>query len=265
MLKRLIGVLTVKNGWCVQSFGYARYMPLGRPEIMAENLDQWLLDEILVLAIDRSSREVGPDLSTLDRIAARRILTPLTYGGGIRNAEDAKAVVQHGADRVVVDALARKAEISGDVTELERIRDSVGVQAMVCAVPLISGPEGDIQLYDYRISDARSLDLDLFLNRRGLFSEVIAIDKEQEGSMRGFRERMIAPFLQPRIQTIAFGGITSRAQAEALFKYDCVSAVAVGNSLNYTELANRALIRPGSIDRTRITDFGERTRGVREW
>ena len=46
--KRLIGVITVKGGWAVQSFGYARHLPLGRPEILAENLDRWGADEILV-------------------------------------------------------------------------------------------------------------------------------------------------------------------------------------------------------------------------
>ena len=37
--KRLIGVITVLNGWAVQSFGYKNYLPLGRPEVLAKNLE----------------------------------------------------------------------------------------------------------------------------------------------------------------------------------------------------------------------------------
>ncbi len=53
--KRLIGVVTVREGWAVQSFCYNRYLPLGRPEAIVENLDRWGADEILIHCIDRSS------------------------------------------------------------------------------------------------------------------------------------------------------------------------------------------------------------------
>jgi len=51
--KRLIGVITVIDNMAVQSFGYNRYLPLGDPGILAENLDRWRADEILVSCIDR--------------------------------------------------------------------------------------------------------------------------------------------------------------------------------------------------------------------
>ena len=33
LLKRLVGVVTVRRGIAVQSFGYQRWLPLGRPEV----------------------------------------------------------------------------------------------------------------------------------------------------------------------------------------------------------------------------------------
>ena len=60
MLKRLIGIITVLNGWAVQSFGYKKYLPIGRPHIIAENLDRWGADEIIILSIDRSRHSLGP-------------------------------------------------------------------------------------------------------------------------------------------------------------------------------------------------------------
>jgi cyclase len=36
--KRLIGVVTVRDGWAVQSFGYGRYLPLGKPVLMVLKL-----------------------------------------------------------------------------------------------------------------------------------------------------------------------------------------------------------------------------------
>ena len=52
--KRIIGSIAVLNGWAVQSISYNRYLPLGRPEVIAQNLDRWGADEILIQCIDRS-------------------------------------------------------------------------------------------------------------------------------------------------------------------------------------------------------------------
>ena len=41
MKKRLIGIITVKDNIAVQSFGYRKYLPLEKPEILAKNLDIW--------------------------------------------------------------------------------------------------------------------------------------------------------------------------------------------------------------------------------
>ena len=67
--KRLIRVVTIKDGSAVQSFGYGRYLPLGRPECLVENLDRWGADEILVQVIDRTRRSLGPDFALLSKLA----------------------------------------------------------------------------------------------------------------------------------------------------------------------------------------------------
>ena len=46
--KRVIGSLIIKDDWVVQSFGYKNYLPVGRAEVMAENLDRWGVDEIYI-------------------------------------------------------------------------------------------------------------------------------------------------------------------------------------------------------------------------
>ena len=54
--KRLIGVITVKDGLGVQSFGYKKYFPLGKAEILAKNFNRWGADEIFLNVIDRSDK-----------------------------------------------------------------------------------------------------------------------------------------------------------------------------------------------------------------
>ena len=52
-------------------------MPLGKPEILAENLDRWGADEIIIQCIDRSSQKLGPDFDTLALIGKQGISTPI--------------------------------------------------------------------------------------------------------------------------------------------------------------------------------------------
>ena len=54
MLKRLIGVLPIIDEHVVQSISYKKYLPIGKPEVITENLDKWQLDEILVVCLDSS-------------------------------------------------------------------------------------------------------------------------------------------------------------------------------------------------------------------
>ena len=46
--KRIIGVVTILNSMVVQSFGYKKYLPIGRPDCVIQNLDRWGVDEIFI-------------------------------------------------------------------------------------------------------------------------------------------------------------------------------------------------------------------------
>ena len=58
--KRIIGVVNVKDNIAVQSFGFNRYLPLGKPECLIENLDRWGADEIILNIIDLTQKRLVP-------------------------------------------------------------------------------------------------------------------------------------------------------------------------------------------------------------
>ena len=141
--KRLIGVVTLRGGRAVQSFGYNRWLPLGSAERVVENLDRWGADEILVLATDRAQQGLGPDLDVIRRLGALGLRTPLAYGGGIRCAEDGVQVVHAGADRVVVDTV-----LHSDPQVAHGLADQLGAQAVIAALPLSRG-DGQLHWLDH--------------------------------------------------------------------------------------------------------------------
>ena len=48
-MNRIIGSIFHFNGMAVQSIGFSRYLPIGDVHIVAENLNNWGVDEILLL------------------------------------------------------------------------------------------------------------------------------------------------------------------------------------------------------------------------
>jgi cyclase len=228
--KRLVGVISVRDGWAVQSFGYRRYLPLGRPEVLAENLDRWGADEILLVCLDRTRTNLGPDFELLRRLGERGLSTPLIYSGGIRSIDDAKRVVQLGADRICLDALLHE-----DPETVKAMSGLIGSQALIASLPLSMGPNG-LEWLDYRDRSSRSLvsaDHNWLLS--GIVSEALVIDWKNEGCNEGFDNDLAVEWPWPQLPMIAFGGISEPTQAERLLSYGHVVAVGIGNSLAYRE------------------------------
>lgn len=230
--KRLIGVITIKDGWAVQSFGYKRYLPLGRPETIAENFDRWGADEILVISIDRSLNGLGPDYDVIKRISHTSLTTPLAYGGGISSVDQANSVIQLGVERVCVDAL-----VHNDLSTIQQISFFLGYQAVIASLPL-SIEKDTLYWYDYIKMTKKEVNKDLQNFLKGKFvSEALIIDWKNEGNKNSFDTNIISKFPFSKASLIVFGGISQSNQIDNLLRYDSVAAVAIGNFLNYNEHA----------------------------
>ncbi|MBT8633200.1 hypothetical protein AOC08_04905 [Polynucleobacter paneuropaeus] len=230
--KRLIGVVTVKNGWAVQSFGYRRYLPLGKPEYLVENLDRWGADEILVQVIDRSTTGLGPDFELLGRLGGLGLKTPLIYAGGIHSVSDGVELVQMGADRIVVDSLLHK-----DLRSIKGLSEQLGAQALIASLPL-SYLDNKLSWYDYKSKTPKPITEEVLnMIKSGIVSEVLISDWEHEGLHGGFERMLVEAFPLKNTSIITFGGISKFEQIRDLLQTSEISAVAIGNFLSYKEHA----------------------------
>ncbi len=143
--KRIIAGVIIKENQVVQSIGYRNYLPLGKPLMFVKNLDRWQADEILINVIDRSKLNKGPDLNLLKKLKNLNIHTPLIYGGGISNMEDAIQVIQLGADRILIESLAHE-----NILELRKISNKIGSQSIIISIPLSINKDNNLVFYDYK-------------------------------------------------------------------------------------------------------------------
>ena len=230
--KRLLGAVVVRQGWAVQSFGYRRWLPLGKPECLVENLDRWGADGIVVLVIDRGNH--GPDLRLIERLGSLGLSTPLTYGGGLATEEQARAVVRAGAERLVLDAV-----LSQNPQAVGAMASAVGVQALVAALPLLEGSSGEVQHLQHRTGSKGPLHAKVrALIASEQVSEVLVIDVAGEGGGQGFNPALLQMVeMQTDLPLLAFGGLANDQQIRPLLRRPQLSGVVVGNALNYHEHA----------------------------
>lgn len=230
--KRLVGVVTVKDGWAVQSFGYHRYLPLGKPECLVENLDRWGADEILVQVIDRSKNGFEPDFQLLEKLGKLGLETPLIYAGGARSVADGVELIQLGADRIVVDAM-----LHDNLAVVRDLSERLGAQALIASLPLSWKGHG-IKWFDYRYKTSTQISNEVLgLIQSGIISEVLISDWEHEGMSNGFELKLIEKFPLKDASIIAFGGISNPEQMRTLLDRNEIVAVATGNFLSYHEHA----------------------------
>ena len=85
---RIIGIVCIRCGIAVQSIGFKKFLPLGRPEVAVSFLDRWCADEIVI--IDIGATQAG---QTIDPGAIR---TPIAVGGGINNLTQIEEIIRNG-------------------------------------------------------------------------------------------------------------------------------------------------------------------------
>ena len=228
--KRIIGVITVLNGWAVQSFGYQKYLPLGKPTVLAKNLENWGADEIFVNSIDRSRKNLGPDFDLLNLISDLSLSTPLIYGGGISSVKDAEECIKMGCERITIDSL-----LHHNPDSIKEISYKLGSQSIIASIPLLV-IDNKLFWFNYLKNNCE----DNFskikkVASKNHISEFLLIDKNNEGKRNSFENKILNLFPLKDKPAILFGGISEKKQITNFLNIDNVAAIGIGNFLNYKE------------------------------
>ena len=233
MLKaRLIGVVTVKDGIAVQSFGFNRYLPLGDPVCLVENLDRWGADEIYIQVIDRSENRLGPDYCLIEKISDLPIATPLIYGGGVSSINEGIQVIKLGADRLALNSMLLESP-----SDVKLLSERLGVQAMVGVLP-VRVQEDHLEYYDYRQGRLHLGWLETNVAALEIcLSEVMLVDYFNEGYPGKFDFAILQKSDLFKGPLLLFGGLSETWQIQDVLSSPSVAGFAIGNFLNYQESA----------------------------
>lgn len=250
LTRRIIGKILLNGNLVIQSKQFCRHLPIGKPHIVARFLDEWGVDEIFL--VDRLASKQSRSIATkLIEHLVETCRAPLTVAGGIRSVEVATAIVKSGADRIALNSA-----LLDDATLLPKLADVLGRQAIVAAIDFVE-QKGAAYVYDHRSASVNTqLLLPWCLQLESLGAgELLVHSVADDGLGKGYRQSVYSELKSIlAIPLIASGGYGMPSHIKDVFSTG-VDAVAIGNSINYTEHSistiksslNRADIRRAGV------------------
>lgn len=135
--RRLIPCLDVRDGRVVKGVRFRDHVDMGDIVELALRYRDAGADELVFYDITASPQGRSVDRGWVERVA-RLIDIPFCVAGGIRSVEDARAVLNAGADKVSINtpALERPALIA-------ELADAFGVQCVVVGIDSVREADGE--------------------------------------------------------------------------------------------------------------------------
>lgn len=129
MLKRrIIPVQLLNRGRLIKTVGFEAPRDVGDPVKSSQVYSDQDADELVLLNIDRDSHSIDELVRIVGKVATE-CYVPLTAGGGVKSHEDARRLLEAGADKVLINSEAYvRPEL---ITE---VSSSFGRQAVVVGI-----------------------------------------------------------------------------------------------------------------------------------
>lgn len=105
LAKRIIPCLDVTDGRVVKGINFLELRDAGDPVEIAKRYDDQGADELTFLDITASSDNRGLILHIIEEVASQ-VFIPLTVGGGVREVDDVRRLLNAGADKVSINTSA---------------------------------------------------------------------------------------------------------------------------------------------------------------
>jgi cyclase len=207
LARRLIPCLDVRDGQVVKGVRFRDHVVMGGIEELALRYRDEGADELVFYDITASPEGRSVDRAWVERVA-RLIDIPFCVAGGIRSVDDARAILNAGADKVSVNspALERPALI-------DELAAAFGVQCVVVGVDSLKDADGEWRVRQYTGDPSKTkalgrgtLDWVREAQDRGA-GEIVLNCMGSDGAKSGFDlEQLAAVRAVCRVPLVASGG-----------------------------------------------------------
>jgi cyclase len=204
LAKRIIPCLDVNAGRVVKGVNFVELRDAGDPVEIARRYDEQGADEITFLDITASSDDRDLILHIIEAVASQ-VFIPLTVGGGVRQVEDVRRLLNAGADKVSMNTAA--------VTNPQLVADAsakVGAQCIVVAIDAKQTAPGQWEVFTHGGRKNTQINAIAWAQQVAALGagEILLTSMDRDGTKSGFDlalTRAIADAVD--IPVIASGGV----------------------------------------------------------
>ncbi|UUL81349.1 imidazole glycerol phosphate synthase subunit HisF [Sphingomonas qomolangmaensis] len=228
---RVIPCLDVANGRVVKGVNFVDLRDAGDPVEQARAYDAAGADELCFLDITASHEARGTILDVVRR-TAEVCFMPLTVGGGVRSAEDARALLLAGADKVAVNSAAvSRPEVVSDIAA------RFGSQCVVASVDARRSGDG-WEVFTHGGRKATGIDAIEHAVRLAELGagELLVTSMDRDGTRGGYDLALIRAIAQRvRVPVVASGGVGGLDDLVAGIRDGGASAVLAASIFHFGE------------------------------
>lgn len=203
LAKRIIPCLDVQTGRVVKGIHFVGLRDAGDPIAHARWYAEHGADEVTFLDIT-ASVEARQTLLDMVRRVADTLFIPFTVGGGVRRADDFRALLRAGADKASINTAA-----VANPQMITECADLFGSQCVVVAIDAKREADGQWRVYTHggRVPSAReALEWAQTVERLGA-GEILLTSIDRDGTQRGFDLELTRALADAvNIPVIASGG-----------------------------------------------------------
>lgn len=230
--KRLIPSLLVRDGRIVQSIQFRHTNVIGNVITAVDFFNGWAVDEILILDVSREHTGRDEFIDIIDELS-ERCFVPLSVGGWIATVRDIETLLEHGADKVVINTQAYR---SPDfVTAAAR---TFGSQCIVVSIDVRRDAAGAPIVYVDRGRESTGLAAVDWARRAEELGagEILLTSIDNDGMRKGYDLPLVASVARAvSIPVIAFGGVGHWQHMVDGIVEGGAEAVSAGNIFHFTE------------------------------
>jgi len=203
---RVIPCLDVAGGRVVKGVNFVDLVDAGDPVEIAQRYDAAGADELCFLDIAATHENRGTLLDVVSR-TAEACFMPLTVGGGVRSADDVRALLLAGADKVSINSAA-----VADPGLVRELALRFGDQCIVVAVDAKTVAPGCWEIFTHDGRRATGIDAVAFARQMaGLGAgEILLTSMDRDGTRSGFDLALVRAVADAvPVPVIASGGVGS--------------------------------------------------------
>jgi len=207
LAKRIIPCLDVDKGRVVKGVQFIDIRDAGDPVEVARRYNEQGADEITFLDITASHEARDTTLHTVERMAGE-VFIPLTVGGGVRELQDIRNLLNAGADKVAINSAA--------IHNPEFVREAAqrfGSQCIVVAIDAKQVEQGDNPVWEIFTHGGRNptgINAIEWAEQMTAFGagEILLTSMDRDGTKNGFDLDLTSRISDAvQVPVIASGGV----------------------------------------------------------